>query len=525
MDTFLSIHQGNIVGSLTTFDRMIFKGHLTKFYPNGAFARFLNRQGVLLKDFKPYVESISQQIKQHAEQLAHQAGRPFQYLASPMTAKNGSGKEVLAQQMAAKDQVKEGLVCVFSTLEPCSTFTVRGNHQSHKLEVVRRRSKCLHFYFYYLDAELGFIHIRLQSWFPFQVQVYVNGRECLSRYLDQQGIAYERYDNTFTRIDDLVAAQSFCEKFAHFDWPPLLHALAARVNPILNLIQTAGFGSYYWVADQCELATDLMFKDRDNLEAILPDLFEQTILQTACTDVLRFLGRKLHGNFQGEVNTSLKKRPEGWRAKHSMKRNSIKMYDKSSVLRVETTINNPSEFTCTCASAGKICRQTEDGKLRWMPMCKGVSNLYRYAEVGQQANHRYLEHLAQAKLKSKAIPHLDDLCRSHTQDGKRFARFNPLRDDDRRLFAAVLSGEFTLNGFRNRDLCAKLYDQPATSDKEGKQRCTRISRLIAKLRGHGLVAKVKDARLYRITKLGSQVLFAVLSFYHSDFPIAFQTAQ
>jgi len=496
---------------------MIFKGHLTRLYPNGAFTRLLYRQGVLLKDFKPYVEVISLQIKQHAEQLASEAGRPFRYLAGSMTAKNGQSKEALAQQIAAEDQIKEGLVCVFSTLEPCSTFTVRGNHEAHKLEVVRRQSKCLHFYFYYLDAELGFIHVRLQSWFPFQIQVYANGRECLSRYLYQQGIAYERYDNTFTRIDNLEAAQSFCEKFSHFEWPPVLDALAKRVNPILNTIQTAGFGSYYWVADQCEIATDIMFKDRASLEAILPDLFEHAIIKTACQDILRFLGRKLHGNFKGEVTTSLKKRPEGWRAKHAMKRNSIKVYDKSSVLRVETTINNPSEF--------KICQQTEAGKLRWMPMRKGVSNLYRYAEVGLQANQRYLEHLAQAKLKSKAIPHLDDLCRSHSRNGKRFARFNPLQDVDRDLFTAVLSGEFVINGFRNHDLCAKLYAQPAASDKEGKKRCTRMSRLIAKLRGHGLVAKVKDARLYRITKLGSQVLFAVLSFYQTDFPIAFQSVQ
>jgi hypothetical protein len=516
MDTFLSIHQDKIIGTLTTFDRMIFKGHLTMLYPKGAFARLLNRQGVLLKDFKPYVEGVSLQIKQHAEQLASESGRPFRYLESSMTAKNGQSKEGLAQQIVVEERVTEGLICVFYTLEPCSTFTVQGNRQAQKLEVIRRRSKCLHYYFYYLDAELGFIHVRLQSWFPFQIQVYVNGRECLSRYLDQQGIAYEQYDNTFTRIDDLAAAQAFSEKFAHFDWPPVLNALAKRVNPLLDVIQAAGFGSYYWVADQSEIATDIMFKDRASLEAILPDLFEHAILQTACQDVLRFLGRKLHGKFRGEVTTSLKKRPEGWRAKHSMKQNSIKLYDKCSVLRVETTINNPSEF--------KICRQTEAGKLRWCPMGKGVSNLYRYAEVGLQANQRYLEHLAQAKLKSKAIPHLDDLCRSHTQNGKRFARFNPLQDVDRGLFAAVLSGEFVINGFRNHDLCAKLYAKPADSDKEGKQRCTRISRLIAKLRGHGLVAKVKDARLYRITKLGSQVLFAVLSFYQTDFPIAFQYA-
>ena len=516
MDTFQSIHQESLVGSVTTFDRMIFKGHLTMLYPNGAFARLLSRQGVLLKDFKPYVEKVSQQIKQHAEQLANQAGRPFRYLEMAMTAKNGHSKEELARQLAAEAQISEGLVCVLYTLEPCSTFTVRGNRQTQRLEVVRRRTKCLHFYFYYLDRELGLIHIRLQSWFPFQTQVYVNGRECLARYLDQQQIAYERYDNSFTHIADLPAAQSFCEQFTHFEWPPVLNALAERVNPVLEVIRQAGFGAYYWVADQCEIATDLMFQDRSSLEALLPDLFEHAILRCACQDTLRFLGRKLHGNFKGQVSTSLKKRPEGWRVKHSMKRNSIKMYDKASVLRVEMTLNNPSEF--------RICQQTEDGKLRWLPMGKGVSNLYRYAEVGSQANQRYLEHLAQAKLKSKALPHLDGLCRIHTQDGKRYARFNPLSQADRELFQSVLAGENALNGFRNRDLCTRLYPEPTASPEEAKRRCTRVSRLIAKLRGHGLVAKVKDARLYRLTKLGAQVLSAVLMFYQSDFPTAFLNA-
>jgi hypothetical protein len=211
---------------------MIFKGHLTMFYPKGAFARFLNRQGVLLKEFKPYVEGVSQQIKRHSEELAQQAGRPFRYLEMAMTTRNGQGKEELAKQIAEEAHITEGLICVFSTLEPCSTFTVRGNWQTQRLEVVRRNSKCLHFYFYYLDAELGFMHIRLQSWFPYQIQVYVNGRECLSRYLDQQNIAYERYDNTFTRIDNLAEPQVYCEKFAHFDWPPLFNALAERLKTL-----------------------------------------------------------------------------------------------------------------------------------------------------------------------------------------------------------------------------------------------------------------------------------------------------
>ncbi|MGQ9834209.1 MAG: hypothetical protein ACUVRJ_10525, partial [Candidatus Villigracilaceae bacterium] len=126
---------------------------------------------------------------------------------------------------------------------------------------------------------------------------------------------YKRYDNCFTKIDDLQADQAFCDRFHYWDRPPLLNALAKRVNPILGTLTQAGFGSYYWVVDQCGLATDLMFKDHDSLQAILPDLFEHAILRSACQDTLRLLGRKLHGNFKGDATIALKKRPEGWRVK------------------------------------------------------------------------------------------------------------------------------------------------------------------------------------------------------------------
>ena len=351
---------------------MIFKGHISNFYPDGAFARFLSSQGVLLKEFKSYVRKVSGDLKSHAQQLAEEAGCPFRYLQSATTKASGQSKEELARQIAEADRVTEGLICVFSVLEPCTTFTVRGNRQKKRLEVVRRRTKCLHFYFYFIDPEFGFMHVRLQSWFPFQIQVYINGHEWLARQLDHRKIGYERYENGFTRISDLTTAQELCDKFAHRKWPRLLNAFARQVNPFLHTIRRSGLGGYYWVIDQCEYATDLMFADRASLVAIFPDLTEHALLYSSAEDVMRFLGRKLYGNFKGEVITDHKKRPQGWRIKHRMKRNSIKMYDKWSILRIETTINNPREF--------KVLRviQTPKGrKRRWKPMNKGVAWLRR----------------------------------------------------------------------------------------------------------------------------------------------------
>ena len=65
MNTFPSIHQDKIEGTLSTFDRMIFKGHLTSFFPQGTFARYLYlyQQGVLLKEFKPHESRTSEQLK------------------------------------------------------------------------------------------------------------------------------------------------------------------------------------------------------------------------------------------------------------------------------------------------------------------------------------------------------------------------------------------------------------------------------------------------------------------------------
>ncbi|MBI4330209.1 MAG: hypothetical protein HY673_02870 [Chloroflexi bacterium] len=331
----------------------------------------------------------------------------------------------------------------------------------------------------------------------------------MARQLQQKEIRSQRYDNCFLAIDDLPAAQELCEGFAHRQWHRVLDVFARRVNPKLPLVESAGFGTYYWVVDQCEVSIDVMFKDRQSLERILPDLFHGAILGFSCEDVMRFLGRKLPG--KSEIMTSLKKRPEGWRVRHSMAGNSIKMYDKLSVLRIETTLNNSHEF--------KVPKRTGD-QWRWKLMGKGVANIWRYYQVAIQANQRYLNALANVDLKGEAIQELDDLCRSRTKNGRRYASFNPVAADDLKVFAATTSGDHVINGFRNRDLCKRIYDSPPASETEAKRRCARTSRLIAKLRGHRLIAKVKNSRLYRVTVRGYRLMSAALSFRLILFPQA-----
>jgi hypothetical protein len=148
MTTFESVHESRVVGKLVAVDRLIFKGHLNGLMPKGAFARFLLLQSVMLVAFKAYVSQATERLKAHAQALAAKAGRSYQYLERAYTAARGQGKEDRAREIAERDGIQEGLIVVFAVVEPCMSFNVRGNRETHKLEVVRSARKCLHFYFW-----------------------------------------------------------------------------------------------------------------------------------------------------------------------------------------------------------------------------------------------------------------------------------------------------------------------------------------------------------------------------------------
>jgi hypothetical protein len=283
---------------------------------------YLWDQGAPLTAFARYASQATSVILANAERLAVQAGRPSIYLTGSVTRRAGQTKEDLARSIAERDGVTDGLVCVLRAVEPCNTFTVK--RVGGRLEVRTKHGKCQQFYFYFIDPEFGFMHVRVQSWLPYEVQVYVNGREWLARQLDAAGVGYLRHDNALLRIANLDKASALCERFAHRSWPRLLDNFARRLNPHLESIEKGGFGGYYWVVDQAEIATDVMFRDRPALEAIMPDLIRHAAFDLSSEDVLQFLGRKLHPSLAAEVMTNTR-RADGWRVKHRLARNWIKV--------------------------------------------------------------------------------------------------------------------------------------------------------------------------------------------------------
>jgi hypothetical protein len=144
-------------------------------------------------------------------------------------------------------------------------------------------------------------------------------------------------------------------------------------QPHAGVVQGAGYGGYYWVLDQTEIATDVMFRSRPQLREIWSDLVRHAALNMSSEDVLGFLGRKIHPSLKTQVVTHTKRRPERWRVRHRMAGNWVKVYDKASVLRVETVINNPRKFRVLRVVTDEAGRRSR----RWCPVRTGVGDLWR----------------------------------------------------------------------------------------------------------------------------------------------------
>jgi len=508
MERFLKRHEGRVLGTIAGFDRVLFRGNLSSICHPGGMDRFMSSQRVLYKDFKPFVEKISERVKEHARQFAAAAQRPFIYLAF-----SGESKEERARQIMEQDQITEGLICVLSCLEPCRSFGIRRNPQSQRLYLIKSERKCLHLYFYFADREFGLMHVRLQTWLPLTIQVCLNGREYLARQMEQAGIAFEQQGNCFTRIADFRKAQQLSDQLTTRNWTKFLHALARKVNPWLDPKGEPVLRPYYWTIREGEYASDILFADQQTLAGIYPALIDHAIKQFHSEDVLRFLGRRTNCRHKGEVRSSLQRRVEGLRIRHWVEENSIKMYDKAgSVLRIETTINNPKRFQVRRRAinmAGGIV-------MKWLPLRKGIADISRRVAVSRAANERYLEALAVVGEPTPSHQLLDKVSIGLERQGRKFRALRPISPEDSRVFSNILRGEFLIQGIRNHDLRQRLYPQTNYDSDQRRKDSARVTRYLGLLRSHNLIYRVPKTNYYRVTKQGHEIMSTAIKFRQTN---------
>jgi hypothetical protein len=506
LSRFVSRFTGLIFAVLSCFDRVIFKGHLALAAPS-ELEYFVDCVLKLRRsDFmKTHAPQYSDRLVAHARAWAQRTGRTYEYRTGHFR------KEDWALNLIKEHGISEGLVGILCTQETCPSFALVTGPKRPEFVSRNRQQRVL--YYYFLDPQFGLIHVRLQTWLPFTVQVYVNGHEWLAQQMVHKGLGFVQQHNAFTQLDDPVKAQRIADRFAKLDWPKILDRWARQVNPLLREL-CPGY-PVHWVVDQAEYATDLLFTSRAALAGLYRALLDYAVRTFTPKDILGFLGRKWDRRFDGEVHTHYEDdRWFGTRIKHRMKANWLKMYDKfGRILRVETVINSPKEFWVYRTQPHR------DGtsSVGYYPMTKNVASLVDYQEQALACNRRYLDAFAVVDDPAPAYPELRQLTEPKVVDGRSYAGFNPARRDDVRLFRAVLAGDHIARGFRNGDIREPLFGV-RRKVSEQRRASAAVGRLLKRLHVRHLVAKVPRTRRWRVTEHGRHLLGKVLQLYYPVWP-------
>jgi len=473
-------------GVLMCYDRLILTGSLYPFCYAQGMSGYLRSQHIRIFDYPEFAQNLREEIRNNAEKLAQEQGIEIEFLR-----KKNFRKEDRIQAILKERGQTAGLVHIFSALEPCTSYKPWHDKKTGQTYLKFDSGKCIHYYFYFLDEQLGLCYLRVPSWCPFRLQFYCNGHNWLAAQLREKGIAFQMVDNAFVQIADYAAAN---ELAAHLDLEHLharLDGFAQQYCPVVQKLKaTAQLLTYRWSIMQAEFATDLVFKQAQDVQAFYPTLLETLTHAVKPDDIATFLGRKLHGNYQGECgNRFNRQRLLGTRLKHSMGPVSIKMYDKFGlILRIETTTNEVRFFR----QRRTVHHRTGEDEIRWAPMRKSIYSLAPLQEVLSAANQRYLAFISAFDTPIGGCECLNNLTQTQVENQHSYKGFNFFSEEDASLLRLLLRGELATCGLCSRDLLTLL---PEKSPGQ-------ISRLIKRLRVHGLIKKVAHRYKYYLTDLG-----------------------
>ncbi|MFQ5779103.1 MAG: MarR family transcriptional regulator [Terriglobia bacterium] len=472
-----------IAGVVSCFDRIIVQGTLPIFCCADGMTRYLAARAIRIFDFTQFVKPLTEAIKANAERPAEE-----NRLTVDCVRKKNFRQEDRIQEVLPGRGTHPGLVWIFSALEPCTTYQPWHNKKSGRTYLRPHDGKCLPYYFYFIDEELGLCYVRVPTWCPFRLQFYCNGHNRLAAPLDRHGISYTLLDNAFTAIGDFARAQQLADGWDARQLHRKLDGFARRYCPILEQIEE----TYPWSLGEAAYATDIVFHRQADLQAIYSRLIRTAVHTVKPDDMATFLGKKLDPRYAGEMGNRYNVRIEGTRVRHSMGMASIKMYDKlGHVLRLETTTKDLTFF--------KHYRGVEqrDGALiyKFARMKKSIYSLAPLAELLRAANRRYLEFLSALQDPSSGLRKLGKLSRTVHPEARSYRGFNFFDDRDQLLFETIVRGEFNISGFQNKSLRRRL-----SACSSGQ-----ISRLLKRLRTHGLIKKAGRCYKYHLTPLGKQV--------------------
>lgn len=484
-------YEEDILGVLSCYDRIIINGVAGTFGYADGMTTFFNINKWKIFDFAKVFTPVTENVKENAEKIAAENSLTIEYIR-----KSGAfRKDDKIAEIIEKRGTHEGLVHIFSVLEMSDTYSPWHNKETGKTGFRNDKTKCLHYYFYFIDKVYGLCFFKVPTIAPFKVQFYMNGHNWLEYKLNKENITYKKIDNAFVEISDFKRAQQLSDKPRIEDLHTALDIFAKRYCPIPFEWNV----NFNFTIHQVEYALDIVFKNEESLKPLYENIIKTAMHTVTPNDIASFLGKRFSVLFEGEAGSRYNKRILGTRIKHQMGEISVKIYDKfGRVLRIEVTSNDVSQL--------KIIRdvQKKDGSIvkENAPVKKSIYSLFFLIAVFKGATNRYLEFISSFDDPTDGLKKIEKVTQTVAENNRNYKGFNFFEKDDEKILVAIADGKFTLKGLTNKELRKMLPSlKPST-----------ISRILKRLRLHGIIKKVGKSYKYYLSKLGKQVIIAGLSF-------------
>ncbi len=483
MELLTETYKGKIALVLSCYDRLILTGTMPEISYSQGMTSYMYNNEVKIFDYQRFAEPFKDAIRANAERIAKEHGIEIEFIR-----KSGLRKESIVSEKIKQRGDHPGIVHIISAMEGCNTYKPWHDKTTGKTFLKSDQSKCLHYYFYFIDPQVGLGYVRVPTWCPFRLQVYINGHNLLAAELKKAGIKYTMIDNAFDYIEHVDRAQELSDNISMEKLHRKLDEFAWQFCPVYKDFNLR----YHWSVMQAEYATDIVFKKQDDLQLIYDELIATAIHTVKPENIATFLGHKLDPRYQGEVGNNYHVRIEGSRIKHTMGSVSIKMYDKfSKILRIETTSNDISFFK----HFREVVHRDGSTSYEMAPLKKNIYSLSFLTDNLKASNKRYLEFISAFDNKEVGRKRLEKITESKIDNNRNYKGFNFFSADDLAILIAITRGEFNINGFRNKNL-QKLLGFTGS----------KISRLIKRLKVHGLIKKANDSYKYYMTKIGKETI-------------------
>jgi hypothetical protein len=334
------------------------------------------------------------------------------------------------------------------------------------------------FYFYLWDADFGPAFIKITSYFPYPIKVWLNGHEWAKRQAGKAGIGFSALANGFASTEDPAGLQAICDRLGPATINVFFERWMARLP--LPLSSTDRDKGYWWELSmrQIEVSRTLVFDQPRNGRAFFEALVADNLDLGRPEQVELIFGRQVRSTTPGVFATRVVTRGVDVTINAAYKHSRVKQYFKEGrALRIETVINDPTDL--------------------------GVLRRLHHLDVLQRrardVNRRVLDHEHVGQGCVLASPAFERIARPSLVDGRRAPA---LRFGDPRVMALAGALAMTANligGFSNktlRPLVAGLLGE----DYSQARCCYDLRRLRMK----GLITRLPHSNTYVLTEDGQR---------------------